>query len=182
MNDFVSVIIPTRNRAESTLECLTSVYRSSHKNLEVIVVDNASTDNTGDLIREKYPSVKLVVSEYNRMAVGGRNLGIEYAKGDFLLFIDSDNEIDPNMISALVSVAKSDHSIGLLGPKIYCYDDRERLWCAGADISLVTGKTTHLGAKQIDVGQFDVMREVGHMPNVFMVSRKALIKAGGKLR
>lgn len=181
MSDLVSIIIPTRNRAEDILKCLSSIHRSSYKSFEVIVVDNASTDNTVDLIKTRYPSVRLVCSEYNRMAVGGRNLGIGYARGNYLLFIDSDNEIDPEMISNLVNAAESDHSIGLVGPKVYYYSDRNRIWCAGVDINLLTGQTIYLGNNQIDRGQFDKIREVGHIPNVFMARREALLKAGGKL-
>jgi len=179
MNKSVSIIIPTYNRKPEILDCLASIYELNYDNFEVVVIDNCSTDQTPDAIKKYYPLVKLIVMPENLGAVKARNIGIENSKGDYLLFVDSDNVLDPESLEYLVELAETDKSIGFVGPKMYYYTDPKRIWYAGAKISLSTAKTTYVGINEIDHGQYDQVREVEHIPNVWIVKREVINKIGG---
>lgn len=176
----VSVIVVTYNRKEEVLDCLESIFGSDYKDFELILVDNASTDGTIEFVKKTIGSrVKIIKSETNLMAGGGRNLGATYAKGKYLLFIDSDNVIGKRMISELVENAEKIENWGILGPLMYYFKDKKRLWWADSRINLWTSKTYYIGLDKTDNGQFNQIAEVGHIPNVFMLRRDLWEKVGG---
>jgi GT2 family glycosyltransferase len=177
-----SVIIPVYNRKNEVIRCIDSILKSTYKYLEFVIVDNASTDGTLDLLNKYYhdnKNFKIIGLPKNTGAVGGRNEGIKYAKGKFLVFVDSDNVVDKNCIKELVNTAKSDERIGFVGPKMYYYKDKKRVWYAGAKINLTTSKTSYIGINQIDTGQFDRIKKVEHIPNLWLVKKEVIDKIGG---
>ena len=80
MNNLVSIIIPHYNNETILLNCLKSIYESTYKNFEIIVVDNASTDNSIINAKSLYPNINIVKSESNLGYAGGCNLGSKEAK------------------------------------------------------------------------------------------------------
>jgi glycosyltransferase involved in cell wall biosynthesis len=93
----VSVIIPTFNRSHLLGETLDSVLAQSFKDFEIIVVDDASTDETQSLLK-KYSSLKSIVLEVNQGVSFARNSGIELAKGRYICFLDSDDVWEPKKL------------------------------------------------------------------------------------
>lgn len=87
----VSIIIPTYNRKHLLEPALTSVFKQTYSNTEIIVVDDCSTDGTSGWIEKNYPAVNLISLNKNRGAAGARNVGIEAAKGEYIAFLDSDD-------------------------------------------------------------------------------------------
>lgn len=93
MADFVSVIIPTFNRAHCLGRAMRSVLSQTHRNLELIICDDASTDGTEALVRGMDdPRIVYLRQSENRGAAAARNLGLAHAKGPFIAFQDSDDE------------------------------------------------------------------------------------------
>lgn len=147
MKPLVSVVIPTYNRCKEVMECLDSVLKCNYKNLEVIVVDNASTDNTLECLKNLYTGdskIKIIHLRYNKMAAGGRNAGIKVSRGKYLLFLDSDNIVDPLMIDFLVEEMENNKNLGLVGPLMLYEKDKKRIWFKGNKINYVTSKTSYL--------------------------------------
>lgn len=131
----VWVVIPTWNRKDEIQECLNSVLVSDYINLNIVVIDNGSTDDTAHLISENYPQINLIQLNKNIGASAASNMGFEYAlkKGaKYLLRLDSDMLIDKSMISEMVKFAVSDSSLGLIFPKILRYDQPDIIWYTGA--------------------------------------------------
>src|SRR5260221_4832266 len=87
-NPLVSVIIPVKNNEQTLETCLRSIKRSYYKNIEVVVVNDHSTDNTVD-VAHRYECTVLT-PEMGGGANNARNFGAQHAKGDILIFIDSD--------------------------------------------------------------------------------------------
>jgi hypothetical protein len=174
----VSIIIPTYNREREILECISSLLSISYRNFELIVVDNASQDNTVVSIKEKFSNIRIVELNQNLGASEGRNEGIRHAKGEYLCFVDSDNIVDKNFLTDLVKLAESGNEIGFVGHKMYYFNDPKRIWYAGADISLLTSRTRYIGINEIDKGRHDQAREVGHIPNVWLVKKSVIEKIG----
>ena len=112
MNSFplVSVIIPTRNSAQFLEACLQSIKNQTYKNIEIIVVDNNSTDNTKE-IAKKY--TKLVFNKGPERSAQ-RNFGAKNSNGEYLLFIDSDMELTPKVIENCVAKIQSNNKTGAI--------------------------------------------------------------------
>ena len=118
MDIIVSVIIPHHNNSKILVECINSLYQSTFKNLEIIVVDNNSTDSSCKIISNQFPNVIIQKSAINLGYAGGCNLGSRFAKGRYLLFINNDTIIDKNCIKNLLFKLESDPQISSVQPKI----------------------------------------------------------------
>ena len=103
MNPLISIIIPVYNVQSFLDDCLQSVLAQSYKNLEIILVDDGSTDASGDMCQlyAKQDSRIKVIVQKNAGMSAARNTGIEAAHGEFLCFIDSDDFVMPTMIATL---------------------------------------------------------------------------------
>ncbi len=112
----VSVIIPTYNRAGFLDRSIGSVLAQSYGNLELIVVDDGSTDHTkGVVAASADPRVRYVVHEQNRGAPAARNTGLEKASGRFIAFQDSDDEwMEEKLVRQMEVLECSDHRVGLV--------------------------------------------------------------------
>ncbi len=107
-NPLISVVIPTYNRANLIGRAIESVSKQTYKNLEIIVVDDASSDNTAEVIKAiDEPRIKYVVHEKNGGSDKARNTGVEAASGDYVAFLDSDDVWLPNKIELQVAAIKN---------------------------------------------------------------------------
>ena len=126
LNDFetrVSIIIPTHNRREDLARCLRSVNTQSVSQLEVIVVDDHSTDGSVEMVRRDFDSVVLVENETRSGPSNRRNQGIKLARGKYLLFLDSDSELpDPDLIARFLQAVELKPRIGCIGGEIPMYE------------------------------------------------------------
>jgi len=118
-NADVSVIIVTWNAARYMRDCLKSVEeQNTGLSTEIIVVDNASADETADLVRNEFPNVKLIRNETNLGFARGNNVGIRESKGRYLFLINPDVIVLPGCLKNLITHLEQDPSIGLAGPKM----------------------------------------------------------------
>jgi len=87
-----SIIIPTYNSEKYIENCLGKILKQTYKNIEIIVVDDCSTDDTVKVL-EKYENIKIYKTKENSRQGAARNIGLEHVKGDYILFIDSDDSL-----------------------------------------------------------------------------------------
>ena len=99
----VTVIIPTFNRASFIEKCIDAILQQSHKDIELIVVDDGSTDNTPQILSKYKHQIKIITQE-NKGVSCARNAGLREAKGDFIAFCDSDDYWLPKKITSQLSV------------------------------------------------------------------------------
>ncbi len=115
----LSVIIVSWNAKSYLLQCLESVFRQAPSDrLEVIVVDNASTDGSPEAVRRGYPEVKLICNASNDGFAKANNIGIAASSGDYLFFINSDVVVDDGCFEKLIQYMDAHADVGLLGPRI----------------------------------------------------------------
>ncbi len=114
-NPYVSIIIPSYNGKDLTINLLKSLKKSSYKNYEIVVVDNGSNDGCYEYVKKNYPYIKAVRIEKNNGVTGGLNAGIKVSKGVYLVMMNNDMIVDPEWLTHLVRVADSDKNIGIVG-------------------------------------------------------------------
>lgn len=116
----VSVVVPTHNARDSIAACLKTLVRQSHANIEILVCDDASTDDTLTRAAEiEDPRIKLLPAEVNRGASAARNRGIRRAAGDIVFFLDDDVEADGDWIENGLRRFEDDAVVGVEGKVIY---------------------------------------------------------------
>jgi glycosyltransferase involved in cell wall biosynthesis len=99
LEPLVSIIIVNWNRCDDVIETLENIQNLLYKNVEIIVVDNGSTDNSLKVLKNYKPHIRLLALPMNTGCEDGNNVGILNAKGEVLLFIDSDAGIEADGIS-----------------------------------------------------------------------------------
>lgn len=155
----VSVIIPNWNGAMLLPGCLDSLRAQTYPRIEVIVVDNASSDNSVALIREGYPEVKLITLPENRGLTGGVNVGIRAAAGEIIALLNNDAEAHPAWVASLVQALEEHPEAGSVASKMLLFDRRDVLNSAG-DLYGLDGLPANRGVWEKDEGQYDQALEV----------------------
>ncbi|MFH1791928.1 MAG: glycosyltransferase [Candidatus Omnitrophota bacterium] len=119
-----SVIIPVFNRLKSVTRCLDMIMSQARSDIEVIIIDNGSSDDTARVIPETYPGLVFIHNNMNMGASFARNQGIRAAKGEYLIFVDSDAYPDRDFFSALDNIlADLPGDIAAIAPKILRQND-----------------------------------------------------------
>lgn len=116
-NGLVSVIIVNYNGKNLIKTVLSSIKKSSYNYFETIIVDNDSTDGSQEFIKKNYGAVKLVENKEN-LGYSGINSALKHCKGEYILFLNNDMEIDRECISNLVSSIQSDEKAAMAAPKL----------------------------------------------------------------
>jgi GT2 family glycosyltransferase len=137
----VSAIIPNWNGLAVELEgrkllpvALKTLQEQTHRNLEVIVVDNGSTDGSQAFIKEKFPAVRLVELTENIGFAPAMNRGVEEATGEYVAFLNNDMEFTPGFIAELVACLERHPRAAAVSAKQVLMSDHERVASAGGDI------------------------------------------------
>ena len=124
MAEKVSIVIVNYNGKDLLKSLIKSILSSDYKNYEIIIVDNNSGDGSADFIKKNYKSVNIVANKKN-LGYSGINSAIKYCKGDYILFLNNDMEIDKNCIGELVKTMKSDKNTAMAAPKLVNYYDKK---------------------------------------------------------
>ncbi|RMF91924.1 MAG: glycosyltransferase family 2 protein [Candidatus Schekmanbacteria bacterium] len=155
-----SVIVLNWNGKDYIGECLDSLISQSYKSIEIIVVDNASTDGSAEMIEAKYSDkVKLIRLDDNKGFAGGNNEGIRNSRGEYILLINSDAVAEYNWIESLVKSADRNPESGMFASKILQYDKRKIIDNTG-HLIYADGLNRGRGRLEEDRGQYDREEEV----------------------
>jgi hypothetical protein len=124
----VVVIILNWNGAEDTIKCVDSFLRLQYPKYELVVVDNGSTDDSVEQIKNNFPRLILIETGSNLGYTGGNNVGIRYALDQgaaYILIVNNDTElVNPEFLRRMVDVMETDHKIGIVGPKVLSPGDQ----------------------------------------------------------
>ncbi|HVZ66636.1 MAG TPA: glycosyltransferase family 2 protein [Patescibacteria group bacterium] len=166
----VSIVIPTYNRKEMAAGLIKSILKSTYKNLELIVVDDASTDGTSQYLSKKFGKNKKIIirrNKTNMFAAGSKNEGQKMAHGKYIAFIDDDNVVDKLMIEKLISLLDSDPSIGEVGPVNYVMGKKNKVLLTRSTRNMWTTKTNHI--RSLEKFRSQKFWETDDIPNAFIV-------------
>lgn len=193
----VFVIIVNWNGKKYTEICLASLAKINkhNSNVNIVVVDNGSTDNSVDILKKISPDVLFLETGANLGFTGGNNLGIRYAldhQADFVWLLNNDTFVDRNVLSFLS--AFDDPKVGICGSKIYFaagrefhhdrYKEKDRgrvLWYAGGVVDWDNMYASHRGVDEVDHGQYDTTEETAFVTGCSMIIRRGVIDRIGTL-
>lgn len=130
----VSVVIVVYNAKEHLARCLDSMSRQTYPRIEIIVVDNASSDGGTAGLATRFPRVSLIQAGENLGYAAGNNLGFAHARGDYIAVLNPDTEAEPDWLAALVRALEGDPAAGLATSKILLFDRRDRINTCGNDV------------------------------------------------
>lgn len=171
----VSIVIPTHNRKEMLLRLVKSIHASTYRNIEIIIVDDASSDGTSAYIQEhlKHSRLTIIRNKKNLFTAGSRNVGLKKARGEFMCFIDDDNVVEKTMIEEMVKIFLSDEQVGEVGPVNYSWENKKKIFWTCTKRNMWTTKTNQanyvLSPKKMYWESDDV-------PNAFMVRASVVRK------
>ena len=176
-NPLVSVIVLNYNAGELLLNCIESVKKSAYKNLEIILVDNISTDKSQKICKEKYPDIKLIQNNENFGYCEGNNIGIREAEGDYIIILNPDTIVESNWIEELIS-AYNKFGEGLYQPKHLSLNEKTVYMSAGNMLNIFGfGYAREKGNK--DENQFNEIEEIGYASGTCLFTSSAVLKKVG---
>jgi len=181
----VNVIVLNWNNYEDTKKCLESLQQATYPNLKVIVVDNASADESGKRLQAEFPHFRFIFNEKNLGFARGCNVGIRAALKDetcaYVLLLNNDAVVTPNFLEKAVEAAERDTLIGLVGGKILKFPESRTIWYAGGYVDQWRGQAVPRGFSELDHGQYDQPEEVGFVTGALMLIRREVLEEVGLL-
>lgn len=187
----VSIVIVNWNACQITCDCLKSVYgQTGNINFEVIVVDNASTDGSAEMVKRNFPRVTLVENSENLGFARANNIGIRTSKGRYACLVNSDVIMLEDCIKNLMSFMDKHPTIGMAGPRILNPDRTLQpscrhfptIWnnlCPALGLNRIFPKSAFFSGWIMNYWNHDSVRSVDALSGCFwMVRRKALNEVG----
>ncbi len=178
-NPTVSIIITNYNGEEHLDECMSSLKNIEYSNYEVILLDNASSDNSIQLAKDIYPEIRIISLDKNYGFAEGTNKGAECAESEFIVFLNNDTMVDGKWLIELVNAAKVYGEDNIYSSKVLFYDPPH-------DINTIGGIITPMGSgldinfAKPDLEEYNEIRYVGSPSGCSMLLKKSLFeKMGG---
>jgi len=173
----VSVIVLNYNAGELLLNCINSLKKSKYTNLEILVVDNISSDGSQTKCKEQFPDIKLIQNKENFGYCGGNNIGIREAKGEFIVILNPDTIVESNCIEELI-FAHNKFGDRLYQPKILSLNEENIIQSTGNMLHIFGfGFARDKGNKILDKNE--EIEKIGYASGTCLfTSRKVLEKVG----
>ena len=178
----VGVVVVNHNRADATSTCIASIAGSRYERVQLLVVDNGSTDRSAEVLMHRHAGLHLIRLESNLGFTGGYNLGIKEVLrlgADLVLLLNDDAIATPDAIGQLVCAASSWPSAGLLGPKLVMLNDPTTILSAGC--TLQRGRLTHRGLGERDSAQDSEPCRVDSLSGSALLATTPLVPQTGLL-
>lgn len=173
----ISIVIPTWNGARHLPVCFRALRRQTLPPYEIILVDNASSDDTQEIVARDYPEVNVIRLPANRRFAGACNVGIRASSGEFVALLNNDTEADENWLANIAATFAAHPDAGFVASKLRLFDHREKLHSAG-DFYSVQGVPGNRGVWQVDDGRFDSEYVFGACGAASVYRRAMLDKIG----
>jgi GT2 family glycosyltransferase len=119
----ISAVVLNWNGQQVLDNCLRSLYNQTYRPLEIIVVDNASTDGSVDFLKDKFQDINLIINEKNLGFGAGNNIGIRASQGEYIMMLNNDTRLDPKCVEELKRSIEKDKGYGACASKILLESD-----------------------------------------------------------
>jgi len=147
----VSIIVLNYNGRHYLERCLPSINAQDYKQVEIIVVDNDSTDDSVNWLQQHHPHITIIQNSENFGFCIANNIGIRQSRGDYIILLNNDTELDSGFLSAMVATANSAEDVGMVASQILFDHDPTRLDSAGIEVDYAgMAWNRHLGLPVAD--------------------------------
>ena len=177
----LSIITINYNGLKDTCELIDTLPLGD-ESIEVIVVDNASSQDEATVIENRYPQVNVIRSKENLGFAAGNNLGIKAAQGKYLFFLNNDTLLKPQTSSLrpLITRLESSSRIGMVCPKIKFSWGNQLIQFAGyTPLSPITMRNKAIGCGEVDHGQYDTPHPTPYAHGAAMMIKREVIEKAG---
>ena len=176
----IAVIIPTYNGGDRLLACLDAVYRQARRADEIIVIDDASQDGSGDVAGSRFPDANIVRLTRNQGFCHAANVGLRAARSELLCLLNDDTEVDDCWLSEVLRAAERAPTIGFFASKMLFFDRRDTINSAGLFVR-PDGVARDIGFGEADGPAFAAPRQVLGASGGAAVFRRAVLDDVGLL-
>lgn len=178
----VFVVILNFNSFEDTKECIESLEAIEYKNYEIVVVDNCSKDDSYSRLKEEFSKYTIIKSESNMGYAKGNNYGIKHAlskDAEYICVLNNDVSVEKDFLTKVICEMEKDNTIGIAGPCICNYKDKDTVQAMGANINLYTGLTQgrYKGQKYSEVKNENIY--VAYLGGACFVARREVFNKIG---
>lgn len=181
----VSIVVLNWNGEQVIRSSLNSIRKLDYPNIEVIVVDNGSTDASIDIISNEFSDFRLLKNSKNLGFSAGMNIGIQESRGNLILLYNNDAIAHPVSLSEMVKTISSGNEIGIVGGLILYNDPNDVIWSRGGKLDLVTGSiwSDGLGQKMRAKSppEKNPVRGIDYLSGCVLLIRKEVVKKIGLL-
>ena len=149
----VFIIVLAWNHYNLTKKCLKSLERVDYDNLHVLIVDNNSSDQTSEKVKQDFPEFNVLTLPKNLKFARGNNEGVKYLNpenDDFIIFLNNDTIVSRNFVKKLIDPLFNDKKAIISVPKILFSSNINKIWYAGGNVNLWLGKISHIGIREFD--------------------------------
>jgi GT2 family glycosyltransferase len=171
----VSIIIPNYNGALYLDKCLRSLQVQTYRKFEIVIVDNASQDESITIAQAAVPEARLIIQKHNTGFAGGVNAGIKASRGEWVAVINNDTELAPDWLAECIAMIQKQPEAAFLACRILEFTGRERLFSAG-DCFLRAGIGYRRGQEQTDREDFHRECEIFSTSGCAALYRKEIIE------
>ena len=180
----IYIILINYNGYKDTIDCVNNLKKINYKNYKIIVVDNASSDDSVEILNEELKNCTIIKSKKNLGFAGGNNLGVNYAldhKADYILLLNNDTIVEPQFLNNMLNSFSIGSKIGIVGCKIMYYSQKNIIWYGGGYIDWFKFIGVHYGMRQIDKGQCDNKKEIDFVTGCCMLVKREVFEKVGLL-
>ena len=152
--------------------------------VQVVVVDNGSSDGSPQALAAEFPEIELLALPDNRRFAGGNNHGIRHALAtgaDAVMLLNNDTRVDPGLVERLLLALEQDPGAAAAAPLIYFGAPSQRIWYAGGVVRLALGWVAHRGLRALDLGQYRAVESTGYLTGCCLLARRAAWERVGLL-
>ena len=175
----VSIIILNYNAGQLLLDCVESIMKTNYDNFEVIIIDNASVDQSHIKCKEKFENVRLIETGKNLGYCEGNNVGIQNSRGEFIVILNPDTIVEPDWLGELVS-AYNKHGEALYQPKHLSLNEKSIFMSAGNMINIFGFGYARAKGKK-DVNQYNMIEQIGYAAGTCLFVPSSVFKKVGLL-
>ena len=175
----ISIIVLNYNAGELLLNCINSLKKSTYQNIEILVVDNISSDDSHTKCKKQFPDIKLIQNKKNLGYCGGNNVGIKEAKGEFIVILNPDTIVEENWLDEMFN-AFNEFGDGLYQPKIISLNESDIIQSTGNMIHVFGfGFARDKGGKIIE--KKEEIEKIGYASGTCLFTTKKVLEKVGLL-
>ena len=176
----VSIVVLCYNGGKDLVRCVESLSSTNYPQMEVILVDNMSSDGSVDDAALSYPSARVVKNTRNLGYAGGMNAGIKASTGEYVVLLNQDTILTEDWLRCLVEGAERRLQSALFQPKLLSSLERREIDSVGNQTHIL-GFGLTMATRQVDRGQFDTEVEIAHPSGACILARRRVIEEVGLL-